>query len=552
MTDPMHAQQELAANMRPAPREVRMPRILPTTSEDPKSVVVVFDAGGNVRAVSRNLESLYGRRASDPQPDGRLAVYTRPDSSETGWFSMAMRGQIVADQHIRYAGQDGQPLELSVSAAPMLDGDADITGVIAVFADVGAAKRAEEAQQLLIEAGQVLASSLDTESTISEAARLFIPRLADWCLIVVREENDCMRLAAVAHSDPELAKAGARLFERYRPTFDEIRGIGAVIRTGEPSFMPNASDELRTAIAADPEHAEQLRALGTLGWMLLPLRARGYTLGAICFASRQLKRAYDAADLALAEELSRRVATAIDNARLYGKAKAAIEARDGVLSIVAHDLRNPVGTVQMTVDLLLEGALPEETRHRNYGIIRRATSRMKHLIQDLLDVASIEAGRLSIQQAEVEIAPLLAEVQETFAAQVDAKLQRLEVDIPAELPTMFVDRDRMLQVFTNLVGNAVKFTPEGGRIAVSATFNGDVMCFSVADSGVGIAADELARVFDRFWQSRRARRGGAGLGLAITKGIVEAHGGIIEVMSVPGEGATFAIKLPLEQRAARL
>lgn len=405
-------------------------------------------------------------------------------------------------------------------------------------------RRAEEGQQLLIEAGQVLASSLDTELTTRDAAQLFIPRLADWCLIVVREDDDSLRLAAVAHSDPELAAGAARTFAQSPPLLGEKEGVGAVISTGEPWFMPHGAAQVQIAWASDPERANQLVGFETVGWMVLPLTTRGHTLGAICFVSRQLHREYDPADLALAEELSRRVATAIDNARLYGRAKSAIDARDGVLGIVAHDLRNPVGTIQMTADMLLEGSLPQESLVKYYGIIRRATDRMKHLIQDLLDVASIEAGRLSLEMAPTEIQPLLEEVRESFTAEVNAKLQRLEFDLPPALPTLSIDRARMLQLFANLIGNAIKFTPEGGRIVLRAAMDTDKLYFSVADSGVGIAADELTHVFDRFWQSRRARRGGAGLGLAISKGIVEAHGGTISVTSVAGEGAVFAIALP--------
>ena len=524
------------------------PRILPA-SKDPTFSVVVYDTRGGVRALSASAQKLFGQRASDLHLNRAVGAIASLEGGADNWFITALRGEIVAGEQLLFERPTLRPLVLTVSAAPTLDDAGEVTGVTAVFADVSEAQRAAEAQQILTEAGQVLASSLDTETTIREAARLFIPRLADWCLIAVREDDDSIRLAAVAHSDPELAQAAVDAFEQGRPTLDEADGIGNVIRTGVPLFMPDAGEQVRAALAADPEQADKLNAFETVGWMVLPLTARAHTFGAICFVSRQLQRPYDPADLALAEELSRRVATAIDNANLYGKATSAVEARDAVLGIVAHDLRNPVGTIQMTTDLLLEGVLPEEARGKYYGIIRRATDRMKHLIQDLLDVASIEAGHLSLQFALTEIAPLLAEVQETFTSEVSTRLQRLEFEVGDDLPRVSLDRGRMIQVFVNLIGNAVKFTPEGGLITVTATALPDALQFTVADSGVGIAADEIEHVFDRFWQSRRARRGGAGLGLAITKGIVEAHEGTIAVASVAGEGTTFTVTLPMVRSA---
>lgn len=238
------------------------------------------------------------------------------------------------------------------------------------------------------------------------------------------------------------------------------------------------------------------------------------------------------------------MATEFDNARLYSEAQAAIRARDEVLGVVAHDLRNPIGTIRMTAEFRSEAEVPEEKRGQHYGVIIRAADRMNRLIHDLLDVSSIEAGRLSITREPLEIPSLFDEVREMFAVHADAKSQSLQFDRPAGLPVIVGDRARLLQVFGNLLGNAVKFTPEGGRIGVSAEAVADAVRIVVADSGPGIAKEELPHVFDRFWQLERSRRGGAGLGLAITKGIVEAHDGQLTVTSTPGVGTTFVFTLP--------
>ncbi len=524
---------DVQESAKPGDRETLPPEVTPD-----KFALVFFDPEGRILRQSPGAEQVIGNVFADLVTPAS-ASGSGHENRSAGWFHDALRGDFVVARDLVFELGNGYTATLAVSAAPAFDRDGDIMGVSAMFVDVGALRRTEEAQQLLSEAGRVLASSLDYDTTISEAVGLFIPRLADWCVIFVRERDDTIRLASIAHSDPVLAEAMQRLFEEYHPTITESGGIGEVIRTGSAALRFEADELLLYALRTfAPEQIAQLKAHGSIGGMLLPLQSRGHTLGAILFVSRHLLRQHDPADAALAEELSRRVATALDNARLYAAARAAI---------VAHDLRNPVGTIQMTTDLLMDETFAPEERTKYYGIIRRASDRMKRLIQDLLDVTSIDAGRLTVDLQPLDVAMLLDDVREMFAAETAEKLQRLEFDVPPALPVLAIDRERMLQVFSNLIGNAVKFTPEGGLIAVRVASNDRVTRFVVTDTGPGIAADEVEHVFDRFWQSRRARRGGAGLGLAIAKGIVEAHGGTIDVASVPGEGTTFTFTVPLDR-----
>jgi signal transduction histidine kinase len=401
----------------------------------------------------------------------------------------------------------------------------------------------DEARDLLIEAGRVLASSLDFEATVQAAVRLFIPILADWGVIYLRDADESVRVATVAHTDPDQSRAAQQMLTRYRSEAALPRAPLRVMRTGQSEIVSEIESVI-TEMAQDAEHLEALRQARMKAAMTVPLTTRGRTMGAISFVSAESERMYGPPDLALAEELGRRVATAIDNARLYSEAQAAIRARDDVLGIVAHDLRNPVGTIRMAAQFLSEVEMPHEQRQKHYGIIVRAADRMNSLIQDLLDVSSIEAGRLSIVPDTLDVRALLDEVRDMFHAQVEARLQSLHFQCPTTLPTVHADRDRVLQVFSNLIGNAVKFTPEGGRITISAERATDAVRFTVADTGRGIAAEELPHIFDRFWQSKHTRRGGAGLGLAITKGIVEAHRGQITVSSTPGIGTEFTFTLP--------
>lgn len=227
------------------------------------------------------------------------------------------------------------------------------------------------------------------------------------------------------------------------------------------------------------------------------------------------------------------------------KLRQAVRARDEVVSIVSHDLRNPVGTVYIAADLLLDIPLPREKQQEQLGVIKRQAKLMEHLIKDLLDVSRIEAGTFPVTPSRVDLGPLVHEAAENLLPATKKRGISLQMHVPGAVPAVRADRTRILQVLWNLMGNAVKYTPDGGEVTVHVTAAGEIVRVAVADSGAGIAADDLPFVFDRFWQVKRQDREGAGLGLAIVKGIVEAHGGTVGVRSRPGEGSTFSFTVPV-------
>lgn len=246
-------------------------------------------------------------------------------------------------------------------------------------------------------------------------------------------------------------------------------------------------------------------------------------------------------------ELVRRVVTnEIGRAamtRRYEEARLAITAREQVLRIVSHDLRNPLNTIAMTTDLLLENVGSEEQRKRQVAMIRRAGDRMNRLVKDLVDVAKLESGQLSIQAREIEAASLLKEADEMLRPLAIEKSLTLDISGNEPIPTIQADGGRILQVLSNLVGNAIKFTPSGGRISVRVRSMGGGVQFSVQDTGPGIPPEHLPHIFGAFWQADPNDRRGIGLGLAICKAIVEAHGGRLWVESRVGSGTTFHFTL---------
>lgn len=223
------------------------------------------------------------------------------------------------------------------------------------------------------------------------------------------------------------------------------------------------------------------------------------------------------------------------------RAEAATRARDEVLATVSHDLKNPVGTIYTSATLLLDIPLPPDAQQRQIDIIRRTAQRMDRLIMDLLDVSSMEAGRFSVEPHQESLSSLVNEARELFTTVAGAQEVDLRTDIPDEDVMVQADRGRVLQVLSNLIGNAVKFTPPGGSVTVIARREDGHARVTVKDTGSGIAEENLSRIFDRFWHSGKA--GGSGLGLAIAQGIVHAHNGRIWVESGP-DGTSFHFTLP--------
>jgi PAS domain S-box-containing protein len=415
--------------------------------------------------------------------------------------------------------------------------------------DVTERMRVEQEQRFLAEAGAVLAASLDCDQTLATVARLIVRDFADWCLLEILEEHEPAWRRKVVSRDPSTADLCAVMeqlpIDRQGPYL-----FRSLVETKQPMLVEHVSSELLASEAQGPEHLQALRAVNPTSLMAVPLLRHGQLLGVLAFISFSAARRYRQADLRLAEALAERAAVAIENARLYRDSVQAAQIRDQVLGFVAHDLRNPLGAISMQANLLRRREGEAERRSRKPAdTIQRAATRMNHLIQDILDVTRIEGGHLSVEPARVPAGQLVLDCVDAQGPLAASASLDLEVDVGPGVPEVWADRDRALQVFENLIGNAAKFTKPGGRITAGAALGDREVLFWVKDTGAGIAVEEMPHVFDRFWQAQKARRGGAGLGLQIVKGIVEAHGGRIWVESEVGVGTTFYFTLPTAETA---
>ena len=331
--------------------------------------------------------------------------------------------------------------------------------------------------------------------------------------------------------------------------------LRVVASIGEGGPPRGAQLQAPGALADMPLEAREARvALSPLGPALVaPLLDDHSVLGALVLRRQPGRPAFDAGDVEqatalghLASTVLRRVALGEERDRQRQAAEGAVRARDEVLAIVSHDLRNPLSAIAVGAQALISSDSPREQQVPMLQIIRRNAARMDRLIQDLLDASRLQAGRrLSVRPTPLHLAPVVAEACQATAVRTQSTLQTVSAAVPEGLPAVMADRDRLLQVLGNLIDNALKFTPEGGHITVMAVASDDALRIAVTDNGPGIPDRHLPRLFEPFWQAQQAGRQGAGLGLSIAKGIVEAHGGHIGVETLEGRGSTFWFTLPL-------
>ncbi|HET7712490.1 MAG TPA: ATP-binding protein [Thermoanaerobaculia bacterium] len=394
------------------------------------------------------------------------------------------------------------------------------------------AERGERRAAFLASAGQALTSSLDFEQTVNTLARVIVPNLAECCVIDIVDPEGGLRRAAVSHRNPKMEQDLEPQRGRLFPELPDA--IVRIMQSQEPHL-----------VGAGSFTSGYFAQSGSNPLMVVPLVSRGRTLGIIA-ASPAESRPFTAEDTGIFADLARHGALSIDSALLYLESQQAVRAREEVLAIVSHDLRNPLNAITLGTSLLQMSDSVTADEREQLETIAVSARRMERLIADLLDVTRLEGGKqLPIVPERLDVGSILREAYELFRAQSAAASVTLKVYAEEALPPVYADRHRVMQVVSNLIGNALKFTPPGGIISCRAETDGDSILFTVSDTGPGIPKEHQRDIFNPYWQAKRAERLGAGLGLPIAKGVVEAHGGRIWVDSKPGEGARFYFTLPI-------
>ena len=576
-------------------------------------------------------------------------------------FAAAAASGDVFEMEYRLHGADGTYRWFLGRAVPVRDAGGAIASWIGTATDIDVRRRAQESQRFLVEAGEILGASLDYRKTLAEVARAAVRDVADWCAVHTLEPDGSLRRLAVAHVDPAKAKLAEELEERYPPRADAPLGPAAVLISGEAELVPELSEELLRESAVDELHFELLRELGLRSYICVPLRVRDRGFGALTFVHAESGRAYGEDDLALAEELARRAATAIENSRLYREAEERAQAArvlanvgDGVVLVdrggvvrlwntaaaaitgvaeseavgrritdivpawdeiapripiadapgpsqavtlpiefdgrevwasgsgvstdegtvyafrdlteeraleamksdfvatVSHELRTPLAAIHGSALTILRPdlQLDDELHGRLLRIIAEESERLAQIVNDLLLASHLDSGRLQVRIESCNPREIAASVVRSAKTHLPAAFS-LELAAPKRLPQVAADPGQLRQVLDNLVENAIKYSPDGGKIRVELAEQDGAVRFAVHDRGIGIPVGEQRRVFEKFYRvdpNMSSGVGGTGLGLYISRELVTRMNGRIWVEARPGKGSTFVVEIPRSRR----
>ena len=563
----------------------------------------------------------------------------------------------IFETEYRFRAADGTYRWHLGRAVPVLDEHGAIDHWVGTATDIDEHKRSGEVQRFLLEASTLLGSTLSYRTTLASLARLAVPHLGDWCAIELVDADGTLREVEVAHADEKKVTLARELRSRY-PALGEGSGPAEVARTGTAELIADVSAELIERVAIDDLHLELLRDLSVRSYMCVPMIARGRVLGTMTFIHAESGRAYDAIDFALAQDLGRRAAVAIDNAELFREVEERAEAArvlaaiaDGVVLVdeagivrlwnpaaeritglpepdvidrplaevvpglaeleagiaegrsatvpielagreawlsisavrfddgtvyafrdltderaieamrqdlvatVSHELRTPLAAIYGAAMTLqrTDVELEAELRLRLLQIVVEESDRLGNIVNDLLLASQLDRDSLHVAIEACDAVSLAESVLEAARAHLPEDVE-LKLKKPPRLPEVAADRGQLQQVLSNLVDNAVKYSPGGGTVTLTLARHGDQLRFAVSDPGLGIPAAEHRRIFEKFYRldpDMTHGIGGTGLGLYICRELVRRVGGRIWVDSKEGEGSTFFVELPLAARRSR-
>jgi PAS domain S-box-containing protein len=461
----------------------------------------------------------------------------------------ALAGEASAEETVRFRRRGSLDDRWSRVRARLLPGaSSEDDLVVTAFQDITSLMRSEMRMRLLAEASAVLGASIDYKGALQEVADLVVPQLADWCVVDVLEWTRGVTRVAIAHQDPEQV-AMARQSWSWWPADPKHGTMQLILDRREPILIPDLVTWAQSG-ERDAEHLALLREIGLRSVLIVPIEARGELLGAMTLAHGDSGRQLGEEDVEVAVELSRRAGAGIDAARLVWEAQENARLREEFIAVASHDMRTPLAAVRGYAQLALrrlDG--PEdpdlESVRRWLRDIDSSVDRLAHLVSELLDASLVRADQaVPLQLTTTKLRTIVQEVIERYGELSDA--HRFSVEAAEDEPDGMWDRERLGRVVENLVGNAIKFSPDGGEVRMQSGLADGRAFIAVSDEGIGIPASDLNMIFNPMYRGGNVGHvTGTGLGLSGSRRLIELMGGTIEVASELGRGSTFTVWLPM-------
>jgi PAS domain S-box-containing protein len=512
--------------------------------------IFMLDRTGKVISWNPGAERIKGWKAEEvigksyeiffPEEDRRIG---RPAHI----LQKAMSAGTYSEQGWRVK-KDGTQFMAEITLNAIYGQNGELVGFAKITRDI--TEKKEKRLTFLAEVSEQLNASIQYEQTLKTLATRLVPEMADWCGVdMVREDGGIDRLAVV-HINPAKVELAYAVHEEFPFNPAAPTGVAKVLRTGMPEFFPVITQEMINALPHTPRQRELLNELNLSSVVVVPLIARGKTLGAITLAMAESKRRYTEEDVEFAQDVARRAAMAVDNARLYTESQQALALRDDFLSIASHELKTPVTSVKAFLQALEQRmSKPEQfdfKKNREYMHLSiKQVDRLGAIINDLLDITRINKGKMQYDFQILSIGPMVAEVVERMSVSFPSHIIACKLqDLTAKVR---IDALRFEQVLTNLITNAVKYSPTGSVIDISTYGEDEDVCIAIKDRGIGISQEEQELIFNRYYRTKDAissKASGMGIGLYIASQLIDAHNGKLTVNSTPGQGSTFIITLP--------
>lgn len=514
--------------------------------EAAQDAVVIVNSHGEINFVNHQVLNWFGYE--EGELTGKPIEVLIPDryskkhvSLRNGYLENPIARPMGRDLDLFGKRKDGSEFPVNVALSPSESSEGRI--VTAVIRDITENKKHEREINFISQIGSKLTETLDVDLILNHAAELVVPDLCDCCVIRSMDKDGQFRATKIVHKYPEKIA----LMEEYSKAIEsspEVQNtINELIMKGD-SFVSMGG--IRSGVVSlKPEVQKLVEKTRIHSFIIVPLIAKDSITGTMSFVLDDSHRSFELTDIKFFENIAHRICLSLENAKLYKDAKQAIKMREDVLSIVSHDLKNPLAYITLKTQLLNKNKNEFDEKINQFTkSISRATSQMQTLINDLLDFAKLESGTMVLDIESHHVQHLISPLIDIVTTQSAEKNISFDIKIDPDVSDIRCDADRIRQVLSNLLGNALKFTQNGGTLTLEIKKGMDHTLFKVIDNGQGINPDYLEKIFDRFWQVEKTKKQGSGLGLAICKSIVQNHRGKIWAESDEGKGSRFIFTLP--------